>query len=103
MKHILKNIALISIVACLAACATGRQHPDVPVAGSFERADANKDYFIDYAEFKNYVAYKASPFPHEREQVKEEARKGYLAHQKRFLALDVNNDGKLSFHELGGG
>lgn len=102
MKKILKTITVLSIVAGLAACA-GPRRPDVPVVSPFERADANKDYFIDYTEFKNYVAYKASPDPFEREQVKEEAKKGYLAHQKRFLMLDQNNDGKLSFHELGGG
>lgn len=90
------------LVLTLAACA-GPQRPDVPVAGPFEKADADGDMFIDYKEFKNYVAYKASPYPYEREQVKREAEKGYLAHQKRFLSLDANNDGKLSYLELGGG
>ncbi len=101
-----KNTKVILSAFCvltLHACATGPERPDMPVAGPFEKADANQDLFIDYDEFKNYVSYKASPDPVERAQVKEEAKKGYLAHQKRFLMLDQNNDGKLSYIELGGG
>lgn len=92
---------VLSGLLFLAACAGPRS--GASTTDAFEEADANRDAFIDYAEFKNYMAYKAAPHPEERAIVKEEARNGYLAHQKRFLALDVNNDGKLSSHELGGG
>lgn len=99
MKHVVVIVLLASTF--LYSCAGPRT--SATATDTFEKADANRDAFIDYAEFKNYMTYKAAPHPDERAIVKEEARNGYLAHQKRFLALDVNNDGKLSSHELGGG
>lgn len=101
MKTIL-TLALISSVAVLASCASEPKRDAVIKGSPFERADVNADTFIDYKEYKNYLFYKTEPNTAERDQLRREVEDGYIAHHKRFLMLDTNNDGKLSLIELGG-
>lgn len=104
MKNIRFLTALVLSASLLHACAGGSQsHITPPVAGPFQRADIDQDLHLNYDEFKNYMAYKASPYPEERAQLALEAAQGNLPMHKRFLALDVNNDGRISYLELGGG
>ena len=92
----------VFLVLALVSCASP-QGIKPPVAGPFERADADKNLMLEYGEFRNYMAYKASPYPEEQAQLAREAAAGNSVMHKRFLMLDQNNDGKISYLELGGG
>ncbi len=92
----------IMMALALASCASP-QGTKPPVAGPFERADADRNMELDYGEFRNYMAYKASPYPEEQAQLAREAAMGNGPMHKRFLMLDQNNDGAISYLELGGG
>lgn len=103
MRHIALKLIALTAVIVLAGCASPGYKPVPPVAGTFERADVNKDLFLDYAEFNNYMLYKAAPYPEEAVQLKADKARGNGMMHKRFLMLDINNDGKLSYLEVGGG
>lgn len=102
MKSFL-SIALMLSVLALASCASAPKRDGVIEGSPFERADANADMFIDYKEYKNYLFYKAGSDSAERERLRQDAVNGSVSFHKSFLMLDVNNDGKLSLMELGGG
>jgi hypothetical protein len=78
----MKRLILL-LPLCLMACGGGtieNKRPDV------SRAAPSQTSGMTYPEFRHH--------PMNRES-------DYLAAQKRFMALDRNNDGRLSSHELG--
>ena len=96
-RHIIPLMALLTVAAC------GSSAPEVKprTVSPYQTVDTGPS--LTYQEYREYSDVKAERLGGEEyAQRRAERADGNSALHKRFLVLDRNHDGKLSYAELGG-